>query len=70
MALGKMGIMFGSTFLSSSFLQTALHKVICHVKVISRLRDVQVVFGILFWCFAHKPSYLLHCFLPLLVFWH
>jgi hypothetical protein len=63
-----LGIMFGSTSLSSSFLWDAIHKVIRHVKVISRLGDVQVVFGIFFRCFAHKPSYLFHCFPPLLVF--
>jgi hypothetical protein len=32
MALGKTGIMFKSASLSSSFLQNAIHKVICHVK--------------------------------------
>jgi hypothetical protein len=43
-----LGILFEFPFFISSFLQDALDKHVCHAKVLMKLRDVQVVFGILF----------------------
>ncbi len=53
-----LGILFGFTSLIFSFLQNKLDKDVCHVDAFSRLRDVQVTFGIPFQCFTHQPFYL------------
>ncbi len=60
-----LGNLFGFVFF---FTKDVLKEDVRHVKVFLKLVDVQVVFGILFWCFAWKPSYLFYCFPPLSIF--
>jgi hypothetical protein len=50
-----LGILFGSTSFNFSFLQNKLDKDVCHVDAFSRLRDVQIAFGIPFQCFPCRP---------------
>jgi hypothetical protein len=46
-----LGRPFWFWFFFSSFLQEVLDEDVCHGDVLSKLRDVQVAFGILFWRF-------------------
>ncbi len=47
-----LGVLFGYVFFFSSFLQNVLNKDVCHVKMLLILRNVQIFFEILSWCFA------------------
>jgi hypothetical protein len=63
-----LGVPFGFVFFTSSFMKEALGKDVRHANVFLNLGDVYVTFGILFRCFAYKPSFLLCCFLSFQVF--
>jgi hypothetical protein len=47
-----LGVPFGYTSFTSSFLQEVLIEDVWHANVFPRLKDVQVAFGILFRCFS------------------
>jgi hypothetical protein len=44
--IGVLGVSFGFASFSSSFLQDVLNEDVCHVEMLPKLGDVEIVFGI------------------------
>jgi hypothetical protein len=63
-----LGVPFGFASFVSSFLQNMSNEDVHHINALSKLKDVQVVFEIIFQCFTQKPSSLLYLFLSLPTF--
>jgi hypothetical protein len=65
-----LGVPFGSESFFSSFWQDSLDDDVHYVYMLPELGHIQIAFGILFWCFMQRSSYLFCAFSPLLNFRH